>query len=94
MGALLLAACEEPPKFAATRTLWRGVTITNIDERPFLVKRVVANESPENSNCNNYPSTSIAPGESHTMVFLLCGNVGTVQVQTDLGSTTLTFTGE
>lgn len=98
LGALgLLASCDavlDPPKMSATRYFGRGITVTNDDTRAFQVQRIVANGSPENTNCNNYPNHTLAPGETQTVAFLLCGNIRQLDIETDIGSRRLVFEGE
>ncbi|MFT4251426.1 MAG: hypothetical protein QM608_02965 [Caulobacter sp.] len=98
LGALgLLTSCDavlNPPKMSVTRYLWRGITVTNDDTRSFQVQRIIANGSPENANCNNYPNHTLAPGETQTAVFLLCGNIRQVEVATDIGSRSFVVEGD
>ncbi|WBQ08942.1 hypothetical protein L2D01_08510 [Hyphomonadaceae bacterium ML37] len=74
-----------------TRVLGGGILITNTDDTAFTVERVVANGSPENGNCNNYDRVTLAPGRSHTVVFLLCGTVSRLEVRTNRGTGSFTF---
>jgi hypothetical protein len=85
----LLAACA--PKLEATRVLERVVSITNKDSRSVTLTRIVANGEDGNSNCNVYPHTSLAPGESYQTTFILCGNVASLRVETDVGNAALNF---
>lgn len=87
---LVLAACSGP-KMDATRTLGRGVTIENTDAGAFRIDRIIANGSPENTNCNNYPGRTLAPGETYTTVLWLCGTITRVDVVTDKGTASLTW---
>lgn len=90
LSLLALAACSGP-KMDATRTLSHGVTIENADADAFRIDRIIANGSPENSNCNNYPGRTLAPGETYTAVLWLCGTITRVDVVTDKGTTSLTW---
>ena len=89
VGLMLpLVACG--PKMDGSRVAGRLVVITNSDSAPFTINRIVANGSPENASCNGYPATTLNPGESYTTTFIICGPVNTLDVETDLGTTTLT----
>lgn len=87
---LLLAACSGP-EMKVTRAFGGGVLIENTGEKAFTVERVVANGSPDNSNCNNYTRRTVQPGGAHTVVFLLCGSVNRLEVQTDQGASSFSI---
>ena len=67
----------------------RLVTVQNADSSNFIVQRIVANDSPENASCNDYPNKALTPGASYTGTFLVCGPVHKIRIETDLGSQTL-----
>jgi hypothetical protein len=79
-----LSACS--PKLDVGVVLGGGVVITNKEESNLTIRGVVANNNPENMGCVQHPGTSLSPGESTTLVFLLCGTVTSVSVETDRGT--------
>lgn len=85
-----LAACEGP-KVGASRAMGRGVIVENQDRKAFRIDRLIANDSPENSNCNNYPGRTLAPGDTYTAVFWACGTITRIDVVADRGTSSLTW---
>lgn len=84
---LALAGCG--PRIEGSIALTRVVTIRNADTTPFTVTRIVANGNESDGNCIDRPNQTLAPGESYTTTFVICGAVASVSVETDRGSTTL-----
>ena len=84
--ALTLCSCGPKLKGSVDRIAGRSVIVENTDTSSFTIQRIVANGSPENSSCNDYPNKSLAPGESYSTTFLVCGPVHEFRVETDRGS--------
>jgi protein involved in sex pheromone biosynthesis len=88
--AIVLALAGCGPKIEANRAVaGRVVTIRNIDDHSFTLRRVVANNNDSDSNCVDNPTTTLAPGESYTTTFMVCGSVASLSVETSEGSVSL-----
>lgn len=85
---IALAACSGP-SMEGNILFGRGVNIENTDTTAFTIERIVANGSAQDSNCNNYPNRTLAPGDSYTAVILLCGTIRNLEVITNRGTTYL-----
>lgn len=83
--ACVLGGCSGP-EMRVDRAFGRGLFIENTGDEPFKITRVIGNGSREDPNCNNYPNTTLSPGETHSIVFLLCGSIDRIDVETDRGT--------
>jgi hypothetical protein len=79
------------PSIEADRRLGWLMTIKNTDGRSFQIQRIVANNNPGNSNCNDYPARTLVPGETYNTTFFLCGHVTVLTVETDRGASTFSY---
>ncbi len=77
------------PKMEASGLLGRVVTITNKDDTSFTIQRLVANDNEKAPECVSAPDSAVAPGETFTETFFVCGRVSKLAVYTDRGETTL-----
>lgn len=83
---LPLAACGPKIEVSTDRVAGRLITVTNRDTVSFTLKRIVANSSPENPLCNDYPNQKLAPDESWSGTITLCGTITELRVETDRGT--------
>lgn len=81
-----LSACS--PKLSGTvdGIAGRLVTVVNEGDTSLTIQRIIANDSPENSSCNDYPNKVLGPHESYSTTFVICGPVRVFRVETDQGS--------
>jgi hypothetical protein len=85
---LSLEGCS--PQMEASRALFgREVTITNTDTHSLTITRIVANRSTDNGSCIERPNRTLAPGESYSTTFVVCGSVANISVETDYGTSFL-----
>ncbi len=72
----------------------RVISVTNKDSRHFTIDHIVANDKVSDSSCTDRPSASVAtlaPGESYTTTFFVCGPVDRITVYTDAGSASFSW---
>lgn len=86
---LALAACG--PKVDARRYVGRVVEITNHDTQTIHVTRIVANAGDGQSSCNDFPNVTLAPGQSYSTTFMVCGEVRELKIETKEGNAYLSW---
>lgn len=86
---LLLTACG--PKVDARRYVGRVVEITNRDTQTIHVTRIVANAGEGQSSCNDFPNVTLAPGQSYSTTFMVCGEVKELKIETKEGNAYLSW---
>lgn len=82
---ILLASCGPRIHAQVDKVTGRLVTITNADTQSFVLQRLVANGDAQSASCNDSPNKSLAPGESYSTTFIVCGAVTSISVETDRG---------
>lgn len=87
---LLLAACGGP-KLDGEVVAGRTVMITNREDQPVTIGRIVANDADGREECTDAPGTALPPGRSYTTTFFLCDEVKGVAVETDQGTRKIGF---
>jgi len=87
----LLAACG--PKLEAELIAGRTVMITNGEEEPVGITRIVANDADGRSECVDEPGTVLPPGRTYTTTFFLCEEVRQIDIATDQGESEIEFEG-
>lgn len=85
----LLAGCG--PQLEGELIAGRTVTVTNREEAPVTLTKIVANDAGGRQECVNEPATTLAPGRTYTTTFFLCDEVEEVDVETDRGTREIGF---
>lgn len=85
----LLAACG--PRLEGELIAGRTVTVTNREEGPVTIARIVANDADGRAECVEEPATTLPPGRTYTTTFFLCEEVREVAVETDRGTWEIGF---
>lgn len=85
----LLAACG--PKLEGELIAGRTVTVTNREDAPVTLTKIIANDAGGRQECVNEPTTTLGPGRTYTTTFFLCDEVKTVDVETDQGTRQIGF---
>ena len=85
----LLAACG--PKLDSELIAGRTVTVTNGEDGPVTLIRIVANDADGRQECVNEPATTLRPGRTYTTTFFLCDEVTKVDIETDRGTRGIAF---
>lgn len=85
----LLAACG--PRLKGEAIAGRTVMITNQEEGPVTINRIVANDSEGRSECVDSPGATLGPGRTYTTTFFYCDEVREVDVETDQGRREIGF---
>lgn len=88
-SCVLLAGCG--PKLDSELIAGRTVTITNREEAPVTLTRIVANDAGGRAECVNEPASTLGPGRTYTTTFFLCDEVTKVAVETDMGTRRIGF---
>ena len=89
LSCALLAACG--PRLEGERIAGRTVTVTNREEQPVALTRIVANDADGRAECVEEPATTLVPGRTYTTTFFLCDEVREVDVETDRGTREIGF---
>jgi hypothetical protein len=79
-----LAGCG--PDLEAETIANRVVMLTNAEDDPVTIHKIVANDRPGRSECVDTPGAQLGPGRTYTKTFFYCDAVRQVDVQTDRGS--------
>jgi hypothetical protein len=88
-GAALLAGCG--PQIDGELIAGRTVMITNREDAPVSITRIVANDAEDNAECVEEPGTPLGPGRTYTTTFFLCDEVREVDIVTDQGTREIDF---
>lgn len=88
LAIILLEGCG-PQMEGRTSLMGRALTITNTDTHPYTIERILVNGNSGNGDCIERPNRTLAPGESYSTTFILCGSVGKISVDTDEGTSFL-----
>lgn len=86
---VLLAACG--PKLEGELIAGRTVTVTNREDAPVTLTKIIANDAGGRQECVNEPATTLGPGRTYTTTFFLCDEVKAVDVETDQGTRQIGF---
>lgn len=81
--ALLLAGCG--PRLEGERVAGRTIVITNNGSDPLAIKRIIANDQTNRTECVDLPATTLGASRSYTTTFFYCEEVREVDVETDQG---------
>ena len=91
----LLAACAClagcGPKLDSELIAGRTVTVTNGEDGPVTLIKIVANDAGGRQECVNEPATTLGPGRTYTTTFFLCNEVKEVDIETDRGTREIGF---
>jgi hypothetical protein len=85
----LVAGCG--PRIDGELIAGRTVMITNREDAPLSVTRLVANNQGGRAECVDDAATVLAPGRSYSTTFFLCEEVREVEVETDQGRREINF---
>jgi hypothetical protein len=80
----LLAGCG--PRIEAETIANRVVMLTNAEDEPLTIQKIVAHDRPGRSECVDTPGTQLGPGRTYTKTFFYCDDVREVAVETDRGT--------
>lgn len=83
----LVAGCG--PNIEAETIANRVVMLTNAEDEPLTIHKIVANDRPGRSECVDTPGAQLGPGRTYTKTFFYCDDVQEVDVETDRGSVTI-----
>ena len=83
----LVAGCG--PNIEAETIANRVVMLTNAEDEPLTIHKIVANDRPGRSECVDTPGAQLGPGRTYTKTFFYCDDVTEVDVETDRGTVTL-----
>lgn len=81
----LLTGCG--PDLRAETIANRVVMLTNAEDEPVTIQKIVANDSPGRAECVDTPAAQLGPGRTYTKTFFYCGELREVDVETNSGST-------
>jgi hypothetical protein len=84
--AILFLASSCGPRLKGEAIAGRTVMITNDEQEPLVIRRIVANDSDGRAECVEEPAAELGPGRSHTVTFFYCDEVREVDVETDQGT--------
>ncbi len=92
---VLLTACAAlagcGPKLESELIAGRTVTVTNGEDGPVTLIKIIANDAGGRQECVNEPATTLGPGRTYTTTFFLCDEVTKVAIETDRGTRTIAF---
>ena len=84
-----VAACG--PNIEAETIANRVVMLTNAEDEPLTIHKIVANDRPGRAECVDTPGAQLGPGRTYTKTFFYCDDVTEVDVETDRGSVTISL---
>ncbi|MFN3726438.1 MAG: hypothetical protein ACK4SZ_09040 [Allosphingosinicella sp.] len=82
-----VAACG--PNIEAETIANRVVMLTNAEDEPITIQKIVANDRPGRAECVDTPGAQLGPGRTYTKTFFYCDELTEVDVETDRGSVTI-----
>ena len=85
--AAALAGCG--PNIEAETIANRVVMLTNAEDEPITIQKIVANDRDGRAECVDTPNAQLGPGRTYTKTFFYCDEVRQVEVETDRGSVTI-----
>lgn len=83
----VVAACG--PNIEAETIANRVVMLTNAEDEPITIQKIVANDRPGRSECVDTPGAQLGPGRTYTKTFFYCDELTEVDVETDHGTVTI-----
>ena len=94
-GLLLLSCCALlagcGPAIEAETIANRVVMLTNAEDKPITIRKIVANDRPGRAECVDEPGAQLGPGRTYTKTFFYCDEVREVDVETDRGSVSISL---
>lgn len=84
-----VAACG--PNIEAETIANRVVMLTNAEDEPITIHKIVANDRPGRAECVDTPGAQLGPGRTYTKTFFYCDEVQEVDVETDRGTVTISL---
>lgn len=86
---VLVAGCG--PNIEAETIANRVVMLTNAEDEPLTIQKIVANDRRGRAECVDTPGAELGPGRTYTKTFFYCDDVTEVDVETDRGSVTISL---
>ncbi|MDB5668792.1 MAG: hypothetical protein JWL74_1742 [Alphaproteobacteria bacterium] len=77
------------PNIEAETIANRVVMLTNAENEPLTIHKIVVNDRPGRSECVDTPAAQLGPGRTYTKTFFYCDDVQAVDVETDRGTVTI-----